>query len=181
MALTERYVTADAAGGGDGSNGNPWTLAEAFATAVAGDRVNIKKGSYSLAANPTISTAGSVGSPLVFRGYSSTIGDLESVGRTNGNGPLIVTDFPEIDCGGYRLVLSGARQLIQNLHIYGTGGDRQVDFGAQGSAMIACKVVDTNTGANANAMNVNSGARLIGCDIQDKATGRPCRCPQREP
>jgi hypothetical protein len=42
MAITERYVTAAAAGGGDGSEGSPWTLAEALANVAKNERLNIK-------------------------------------------------------------------------------------------------------------------------------------------
>lgn len=41
-----KLVTSDAAGGGDGSEGSPWTLLEACTNAVAGDVVGIKAGVY---------------------------------------------------------------------------------------------------------------------------------------
>ena len=41
-----KLVTAGAAGGGDGSEVSPWTLAEAMANAVAGDIVGIQAGIY---------------------------------------------------------------------------------------------------------------------------------------
>jgi len=41
-----KLVTASASGGGDGSEGNPWTLLEAMASAVAGDIVGIQAGVY---------------------------------------------------------------------------------------------------------------------------------------
>jgi hypothetical protein len=70
MAITERYVSSLAAGGGDGSVGSPWTLVEAAAAAVAGDRVNIKAdGTYTLGADLTLpSGTWNVGT-IVFDGY----------------------------------------------------------------------------------------------------------------
>ncbi|MBX3186347.1 MAG: right-handed parallel beta-helix repeat-containing protein [Labilithrix sp.] len=44
--VPNRFVTATAAGGGDGSAAAPWTLAEAMAQAVAGDRVQVAEGVY---------------------------------------------------------------------------------------------------------------------------------------
>lgn len=77
MAWTDRYVTADAGGGGDGSSGSPWTLAEAFSSAAAGDRVNVKTGSYSITSATTFSTSGTSSAPIWIRGYDTSIGDLD--------------------------------------------------------------------------------------------------------
>jgi len=54
--MAEHYVTSDATGGGDGSIGDPWTLAEAASTAVTNDFVYIKSGIYSLAADLVFGT-----------------------------------------------------------------------------------------------------------------------------
>jgi hypothetical protein len=68
-----RYVTIDAAGGGDGSMGSPWTLAEAMASATAGDVVEVGPGVYVAPAteeryapawNPA--NSGEEGRPIVF-------------------------------------------------------------------------------------------------------------------
>lgn len=48
-----KYVTTGAAGGGDGSVGNPWKLSEANASAAAGDVVYLGTGAYATAINPT--------------------------------------------------------------------------------------------------------------------------------
>jgi len=68
-----RFVSASAAGGGDGSEASPWTLAEAMTNAVAGDRVQIAPGTYRGAATgdryvPTFnpSHSGTVDAPIVF-------------------------------------------------------------------------------------------------------------------
>ena len=68
-----RYVTVSASGAGDGSLANPWTLAQAMANAVAGDRVQVGPGIYTgtntasrsvPAFNPA--NSGTAASPIVF-------------------------------------------------------------------------------------------------------------------
>lgn len=84
MAWTERYVRADAAGGGDGTTNTnsgangAWTFDEAITNAAAGQRINIKSGTYSYSAVKTIANAGSATTPIWWRGFNSTIGDLDS-------------------------------------------------------------------------------------------------------
>jgi hypothetical protein len=76
MAITERYVTAAAAGGGDGSEGNPWTLAEALANVAKNERLNIKADStYDITSAIDFTNSGDTDEPILVRGYSSTIGD----------------------------------------------------------------------------------------------------------
>lgn len=75
MAWTERYVTVAGAGAHDGtSEGNAWTLAEAIAAAAAGQRVNVKAGTHTVASDRTFGTAGTDASAIWWRGYNSEIG-----------------------------------------------------------------------------------------------------------
>lgn len=68
-----RFATVDAPGGGDGSMGSPWTLAEAMANATAGDVVEVGPGVYTAPAteeryapawNPA--NSGEEGRPILF-------------------------------------------------------------------------------------------------------------------
>lgn len=79
MAYTERYVTSAASGGGNGTSGSPWTLSEAVTNAASGDRINIQSdGAYSIS-NRILNDATNQTSPICYRGYNSTIGDLDAV------------------------------------------------------------------------------------------------------
>lgn len=164
MAFTERYVTDAAAGGGDGQIGTPWTLAEALTNAVAGDRVNILSDSgYSLGAD-TVTNVGTISDLIVFRGYNSSIGDLEGLGW-NADGSLNVTDFPVI-------TLTGLLQANQYVHFEAlsfTGarsavliGDTTVDRWS----MAQCKVVNTQNNAAARCVQFDNNGVLINCDFE---------------
>lgn len=83
--MADYHVKTTAAGGGDGSSGNPWTLQEAFDSALAGDRVFIWDGTYTLSATVDIDTrAGTAASPIQFIGANAS-------GTEDGTRPVITT------------------------------------------------------------------------------------------
>ena len=83
MAYTERYVSALAVGGGDGSVGSPWTWDEARVACIPGTRVNVKAdGTYHLIGNEGTSLfhymvlySARADAPICWRGYGTTPGD----------------------------------------------------------------------------------------------------------
>lgn len=94
MAWTERYVRADAAGGGDGTTdtnsgaNGAWTMAEAITNAAAGMRINVKAGTYNSSTDFDL-PAGSISGTIWWRGFNSSIGDLASAN--------VSTNFPHFN------------------------------------------------------------------------------------
>ena len=167
MAYTERYVTSAASGGGDGSSGSPWTLAEALTNAAAGDRVNIQSdASYSLGAY-AVTNAGSMGSLIVFRGYNSTIGDLEGQGRVSpANGSrLDTTNYPAITLTGK--LSTNNYVLFQNLAFTGSLSSDLVGSGsADYWGMFECSVINSANSSSAKALWADNNIHLTQCDFE---------------
>ncbi len=194
MGLTDRYVTNTGTDTYANSTNiaTPMSLTTAFANAVAGDRINIKAGTYSRGANDAPTNAGTATSPIVFRGYSSSIGD-GYLGRTNGNGALITTNMPLISYAStFRQSGSGVFTLWESLNFLGltsnpiftVGSDALVKscvgenqstnaaaigFGCVGNAR--CCIVDcdcTLSGASGGGYAVGGTAtiRIIGCRVK---------------
>lgn len=159
MAFTERYVTSAAAGGGDGSSGNPWTLAEAIANAVGGDRINIlSDATYTLGASATF-PAGTAENPIQWRGYNATIGDLVNTGRATATAALTTTDFPVIDGGTLYNVTMGAFNSLVNLRIT-SGLNGQTLVGGTAFHVHRCSIA--NTHANGGSARCFFGGSLYG-------------------
>ncbi|KKL80210.1 hypothetical protein LCGC14_2007060, partial [marine sediment metagenome] len=165
MAFTERYVTSAAGGGGAGTEGDPWTFAEGLANGQKGDRVNVKSDAgYSLGADAIDNaTAPDVINALVYRGYNSSIGDLEGQGR-NADGTLNVTNFPVITLTGQLTTAPFA--VLEALSFVGSLSSRLVGGVIDHSHMIQCKFVNTANNASAIAWGCDDSSSLINCDCE---------------
>lgn len=149
----------------DGTATYPWTLTQAIASVAAGDRVNIKSGAYPRTATDTVGTDGTVTQPIVWRGYHTTIGDLDAVGRTNGNGPLIGTNFPVIayDATRYWNSVNGNYHVYQCVKITGAYDGWLFTIGLYSNAE-NCIVENASTHETAVAITVNASGCVINCD-----------------
>lgn len=110
--MNEKYVSVAGAGAHDGSSAaNAWTLAEMVTNIVATDRANIISGTYTLTGNITF-PSGSNEAPIEYRGYNSTIGDLD-VART-GTGKHTTTNWPLIDAtsSGHTINLGALNKFV---------------------------------------------------------------------
>lgn len=178
MAYVERYVTDGAGGGGVGSEGDPWTLAEGIANVAAGERINLlSDGTYTLGADATFPN-GLAEQPIEWRGYNSTIGDLEDVGRfgglaDTGTGELSVTDFPVIDGVGSWVSILGTFSGYKNIKFTNALDGATVSMPGTASTMWRCLMENTHaTGASVRAFL--SGAAIYGhladCDFAISST-----------
>lgn len=170
MARTARYVSATGTDTYANSTNpaTPMSLTTAFANASPGDDVYIKAdGTYSRTADDTPSIPGTVTQPIRYVGYSATIGD-GYLGRTNGNGPLITTNFPLLSyTSTFRLIGGAVSYLIfENLRITGatTATTAQLGLGPA-SAAINCHVTNAANNGNAIALGHSSNrVAVINCD-----------------
>lgn len=115
-----RFASPRGAGSHDGSRGNEWTLAEAYARAAAGDRVQFAPGSYVVqsGANRTAAftpaNSGAAGKPIVFFAehpavYNRTRPDLHTtwVSDFTVHGLGSVTGHADRASGGRHVVWDG--------------------------------------------------------------------------
>ena len=110
----EWYVSSLAGGGGDGTSGDPWTLAELLtkindSTVANGDRCNVKAdGTYAFGASSFLVTRDATALlPITIEGYTSSIGD----------GGVV-----DINAGAKQLGLDlGSYYIVKNINIYGAG------------------------------------------------------------
>jgi hypothetical protein len=152
MALTERYVSSTGTDSYANSTNpaTPMSLTTAFANAVAGDRINIKAdGTYTRTATDTLTNSGTSASPIIYRGYSSAIGD-GNLGRTNGNGALITTNMPLLSYNSTFRLTTGANTFIifESLNVSGNVSNATVGLAAN-DVIKSCKIVNASTNAAA--------------------------------
>jgi hypothetical protein len=164
MAFTERYVTVAGAGAHDGtSEANAWTFAEMITAAPSGGtRVNVKAGSYSVGAYTL--GAGTAAAPFVIRGYNSTPGDLDNLGR-DATGALVTTNMPDITLSA--AWVPTAQVLLQNLDITGALSSALLNSaGADFFNLLSCRVVNTQNNAAAACLRADNDCQVINCDFE---------------
>lgn len=194
MALNIRYVAADAAGGGDGtSEGTAWTLAEMASGASQNQHIYIKAGDYSSALTSafTFPNVGTFALPVVYEGYTSTIGD--------GGTTKLVSSHNSDTSGSFQFDTPNG--VFKNLHFTSphTTGNRSCfkclgnsdgclfdnciferdpntlyasdvfDGGNQAGALVRCLIIDKGTPSNwatyQNWAIANFPGVLIGCRV----------------
>lgn len=173
MALTDYYVTDAGAGTGDGSSianamsynrFTDYMVTGGSFTATPGDRFNIIGAiTGRTTTTDTWVNGGNSTSPVVVRGWTS--GNVTPyAGRTNGNGPLITTNFPTISYTTGRINITGSWILVECLSITGATSNYVVSLGAEG-IIRSCAVVNSSTNASAGAIAAAAtGNETFDCD-----------------
>jgi len=180
MAITEYYVSAAGGGAHDGtSEANAWTLSEAItannalgAGGAAGRRYNIKGAHTARGADDTISVGGTATSPAIWRGYNSTIGDLDT-GTRDAYGVLDTTNFPDLGYNStFRLIVSGSHIVIANIDIAGARSGNVVTPTGASVHLYGCRISNTSTNASAIGISMAStNSRVVNCDVSTGASG----------
>lgn len=170
MAFTDRYVSSTGTDtyANSTSSGTPMSMATALANASAGDRINvISDGTYNLGTTSQ-TNAGNATDLIIWRGYNTTIGDLDSVGRdtpANGSG-LITTDMPVISMTGSLTLASYTAWM--NFNVSGSVGGLPL-FGATTApdnlVFYQCRFVNSNSSANTQALRVDDHSIVVMCDL----------------
>ena len=159
MAYTERYVSALAGGGGDGSVGSPWTWDEARVACIPGTRVNVKAdGTYHLIGNEGESTLhymalylGRPDAPICWRGYGTTPGDGERVSINMGGVALMISPkvSPYVDQRGCWIMMNfditGTGQNLRKTVLYDDN-----DGSRTRPLLVNVRVYNTRSGTDAN-------------------------------
>ena len=185
------YITADAAGGGAGTEGDPYTMAEGTANVSAGDKAWVEAGTYdvddsSSSAVMDLDVAGTVGAWIDWEGYTTTVGDfdlgdaqpviLDANANTLTNAIIATTISGNVynRFRGFRLTGAsgdgfnggtGNNQVTFEGCKFDTNGDRGLqanDF----ITLVACEL----TGNTTSAIDADSSTYLYGCKVHNEAS-----------
>jgi hypothetical protein len=168
-AISEKYVSSLAGGGGDGSSGSPYTFTEMVTQinggSAAGTRYNVKAdGTYTRGATDTITGSGSSTSPIIIRGYTTTITDGYQ-GRSNEFGALATTNMPSIVYSStYRWSSTGDWIIFESLNISGDAANTLIVADAD-SMIVRCKIENSNTNSAADVISTGNRSVAFDSDI----------------
>lgn len=152
-AWTDRYVSVSGAGSHNGTVGNAWTLAEALAAnPAAGTRINIIAGTYANTTTTlTFDDVGTTTAPIWWRGYNTTIGDIDT------NNALTK---PAVTFTTGQFAVTGAHQIFSNLDISSqcvTAGGA-VNLTGGNDIVYRCRIANTASNASARAISTGTTA-----------------------
>jgi len=172
MAWTDRYVDASASGSGTGTSpADPWTLAEAVSNSTGGMRVNFKAGTYGYSSDLNTSATTSLSSPLWWRGYKTTAGDLDSKPVED---LVDATDLPLLESTNKYIQLGQSYTHLTGLSFRQNGNGRPAIFDRRGKSLTKnCRFHSTYTSSTPQAVIHNQtqdAIMYLNCDIIQDST-----------
>lgn len=118
-------------------------------------RVNIKAGTYTVTGARTMACAGANATPIWWRGYNTTPGDLDDYSSLTK---------PLFNCTGTgRLTFSGAFQTISGLDVTSAAANPTISIGGGSCRIHRCRVVNTNANVASTAISVTGAVTIISC------------------
>lgn len=130
----------------------------------AGNRYNYKGSVSRTTSSDTITGDGTSTSPIIIRGYATTIGDGFQ-GRSSGNGALVTTNMPTVTYTTGRLIASAADWVIyESLNISGAPSNAVVTLGTMGACK-SCVITNSSTNAAAVGISANSNSIILDNDV----------------
>jgi hypothetical protein len=161
MAFNQKYVT-QASAGGTGTIGDPWDFATAIANAAPLDCVNIQSDApYSIGA--TTFPAGTFDAPIIWRGYNTTIGDCDNLGR-NADGTLNTTGMPEITVTG--IWTPAAYITFQSLNVTSSLTSAIISSGTVDyMTVVSCRFENEASAVNARIVTCDDNCLLLNSDL----------------
>jgi hypothetical protein len=170
VSFVERFVDAAANGSGNGTTAatsgaaGAWTWAQMVAGFAAGQRLNVKAGTYArtTAADSLAAAAGSQTAGIWFRGYNTTPGDIDA-DQTLAK-PLVT-----YTTGG--LTFAAGFTLCSNLSLQGATVGNLVVASTNGPALFdRCRFENTAANAAAAAFGCTARAACSRCWFKATAT-----------
>ena len=177
MAITDLYVSStgtttpytSATSAGSAMSFSTFNTAMSAGSNLAGYRFNLLAGTYSQGATTlTWSSFGSLASPLIVRGYGTTIGDGYQ-GRTSGWGALKTTNMPAITFSGGNLNVTGNKLILESLQISGNGGF-SVPLAVIDHTVVKSCSITTNSTVSRTVSLSGSFIQFLDCDISQTAS-----------
>lgn len=135
---------------------------------IAGNRMWVKAGTYSLGATDTVSSSGTSTSPILITGYTTTRsghGDAY-LGRTN-SGVLITTNMPTYAYQAtFRYNGTGNFIIIESINFTGNVSNYLVTNDGTDTTITNCTIAQSSTNAAASGLFIDSNRDwAFNCDI----------------
>ena len=185
--MTDYYIAADAAGGGDGlSTSDPLTLAEMVGTSggkvktdAPGNTFHVKAGTYDVNSTylPTPNPGNKVGAEVV--GYKTTPGDLDAKIAT-GSPQVFGTDLPlfEVSSDSRYIGIDGSFWSFRNLSFTSSANRPAYYARAYYSSYRNCHFVNTGSGGTRAWATEADNSRnvFVGCSFRSTNSANTQTC-----